>query len=272
VDKLTRILQREQKSLIQDEDALSLEVHQILSGLDADLLQALAAHDPSAYTQNAARERHLSALIAAGGVLIGAAYRDINKLTNARLIQTAIHAAEQTEQALSVYLKVRSLKVSEEYAKALASNMLVDGAIQRDWWATQAQNVRQRFTRAMREGLSYGEALPDLIRRVRGRRENQFKDAILNIPTRQAQTLARTSLQTVAQQGRLEQFRKHSDVIQYIVLSATMDDRVTPECRDRNLKKYTLDGEPVGHDIPFNNGPPYHYNCRTQLMPETKSL
>ena len=51
-----------------------------------------------------------------------------------------------------------------------------------------------------------------------------------------------------------------------------MDSRVTDECRDRNNKKYTLDGEPIGHRIPFNGGPPYHYNCRTQLIPVTKPL
>ena len=189
--------------------------------------------------------------------MVAGTYSAIHKLSKQRLALTAKFSAEQTEKLLAVHLKMRSFKVSDEYIKALASNMLVYGAVQKEWWASQANIVRQKFTRQMREGLSYGEPLSDLIRRIRGRRENQYKDALLSIPTRQAETLARTSFQTVAQQARLEKFRKHEDVIQSIMLSATMDSRVTDECRERDGKQYTLSGEPIGHRIPFNGGPPY---------------
>ena len=126
------------------------------------------------YTQIAARERHLNNLLSTSDALIKSAYNAVNKTSQKQLVLTVFASANKTEQLLAAQLKIRSFKVSEQYAKALASNMLVEGAVQKDWWATQAEILRQKFTRQMREGLSYGENLSDLIRRIRGRRENQW--------------------------------------------------------------------------------------------------
>ncbi len=46
-----------------------------------------------------------------------------------------------------------------------------------------------------------------------------------------------------------------------------LDHRTTIGCAVRAGKLYTLDFQPVGHDIPIDQPPPRHWNCRSILVP-----
>ena len=69
MNNLQTQFQLEQESITQAEDRLAGEIQQLLSQLESDLLDAVTHHDPNEYTQIVARERHTSALMAAGGAL-----------------------------------------------------------------------------------------------------------------------------------------------------------------------------------------------------------
>jgi hypothetical protein len=53
---------------------------------------------------------------------------------------------------------------------------------------------------------------------------------------------------------------------------STLDDRTSDICIAYDGAIWNLDGEPIdGTNLPFNGGPPRHWNCRSVLSPVTKS-
>lgn len=73
----------------------------------------------------------------------------------------------------------------------------------------------------------------------------------------------RTSVMAVAGEARRKTWANNVDLIQYVQHISTFDSGTTDICKARDTKKWTLDGKPVGHSIPYNGGPPHHYQCRS---------
>ncbi|MCV5706845.1 hypothetical protein OFN27_27100, partial [Escherichia coli] len=57
---------------------------------------------------------------------------------------------------------------------------------------------------------------------------------------------------------------------------STRDNRTTPQCRIRDRLKYTLNNKPVGHSVPYLQGPgKIHFCCRsteTFILKSAKEL
>ncbi len=57
---------------------------------------------------------------------------------------------------------------------------------------------------------------------------------------------------------------------------STLDNRTTPQCRIRDRLKYTLNNKPVGHSVPYLQGPgKIHFCCRsteTFILKSAKEL
>jgi hypothetical protein len=45
------------------------------------------------------------------------------------------------------------------------------------------------------------------------------------------------------------------------------DGFIVHNCQERDQLEYTLEGEPIGHNVPFLGGPPIHWNCRSATAP-----
>ncbi|NCC59039.1 MAG: hypothetical protein EOM17_15695 [Synergistales bacterium] len=180
-----------------------------------------------------------------------------------------------------------SISLTEQQLLSAASNVLIEGAPSSEWWKIQEQTFQQRFTREIRMGYLQGESVKQLTERVRGlstSRKVQYRGTdgglkttpyyaggVSSVSIRQAEALARTSVQAVAEDVRMRIIRQHEDVMKGMMWHATLDDRTTPLCRARDGKLYTLEGKPIGHTQPFLGGPPAHWNCRSTLVPVTKS-
>jgi hypothetical protein len=171
--------------------------------------------------------------------------------------------------------------------KALASNVLIEGAPSALWWEAQAGDLRQRFADAVTEGLGLGETTDDLVRRIRGtatgRRNTyeingrqytyvEFRGGIMDTSTRNARSLVRTSVQTVASTARRETFLENQDVVKGVVQVSTLDTRTTVTCIAYGGKAWSLpDYEPIDHDLPYNGGTPRHWGCRSTEAPLLRS-
>jgi hypothetical protein len=88
----------------------------------------------------------------------------------------------------------------------------------------------------------------------------------------QARTLVKQSVTAAQNQTRLESLRANADVVKGVEQISTFDNRTTEICMAYSGGTWDLDGEPIlGCSLPFNNGPPHHWNCRSVLVPITKS-
>lgn len=76
-----------------------------------------------------------------------------------------------------------------------------------------------------------------------------------------------------ANSARLNTFRKNSDVVAGVEQISTLDCHTTLICMAYSGATWDLDGNPIrGTTLPFNGGPPRHFNCRSVLVPVTKTF
>lgn len=147
--------------------------------------------------------------------------------------------------------------------KVIASNILIEGAAVKSWWDRQASNTAFKFAAAVRLGIVQSETVDQVAKRV---------NAYLDVSVRDARTLVNTSIQSAANAGRLETFKHNADVLSYVQQISTFDGHTSDICISYSGAIWSLpDMEPSqGNTLPFNGGPPRHFNCRSVLVPITR--
>jgi hypothetical protein len=186
-------------------------------------------------------------------------------------------------------IELKTVGFSPTVLRELSRNTLIEGATLKEWWGTQAQKFRNNFQREMRMGIMANETNSDLIRRIRGRSTGkrvsyytekgdlryatEFKGGIADLSTREAEALVRTSVQNVAQAARIENF-KNNELVKGWAASVTFDIRTSDLCMSRSGNAWNKDGSPMKGThttIRFPGHSPWHFNCRTQILPVLKS-
>jgi hypothetical protein len=77
----------------------------------------------------------------------------------------------------------------------------------------------------------------------------------------------------VPNQARLATFQENSDIIKAVQQISTLDNRTTDICIAYNNQMWDVETlEPIDGAPAFNGGPPRHFNCRSTLVPVTKSF
>lgn len=243
----------------------------LLNELDQKIQDQLARLDPTATLY---QRRRLDALSKAVKGDIQASYSEIKLDHRQDLVQLAEGVAEASADAVNQVAKVSLMNVGlpQEVLKALADDSLVQGAPAREWWSRQAGSLYQRFNDSVKEGMFRGETLGQIVGRVRGKKEFNFKDGVMERSRREAEALVRTSIQSVANGARMETFRDNPDVVKGNQALSVLDDRTTEVCRARSGMAWYLDGTPMeGTTIAFPGDPPWHFGCRTVWIPVTFS-
>ena len=244
----------------------------MLQRLEASLTGDLAASDPTRPARTAYQQARLEALLKQTKGTIETAYKDISKVNAGDLKELA---GIESSYAMTLVNKtvganVMSVVLSPQQLEALASNTLIDKAPSAAWWSRQGVALQNRFADQMREGMLRGETLEQLTRRVRGTKEKNYEDGVMDLSKRQAEALVRTSIQTVSNQAQLETYKANSDVVKGIQWVATLDKRTTITCRGLDGLQWDLDYNPIGHNKPFP-GPTAHWGCRSTQISILKS-
>lgn len=244
-------------NLMRLESAQRAAVVALLDDMLIDILGQLAARDLTAYTRAA-----LNSLLVNQASALREYYAQIDDMQ--RLGARGLAALESRFIADTLLIDLgRGLLPSETVLERLAGNVLIQGAPSSAWWARQGQDTAFRFAAAIRQGVAQGEANGAIIDRV---------VAATDVSKRGAAALVQSSVQTVANSARLATFKANRDVIRGVRQISTLDSKTTPVCVAYDGAAWDLDGQPIdGNDLPFNAGPPRHWNCRSVLVPITKS-
>jgi SPP1 gp7 family putative phage head morphogenesis protein len=151
---------------------------------------------------------------------------------------------------------------------------VVLGAPIRSFWEKQAGSLQQAFVSQMRQGIFAGETKDQLITRVRGTKARAYEDGLMAVSRRGAETVVRTSAQSILNDARMETFKANDDVLQGVQAIVTLDARTSDICMARSAMVWDFDGKPLNDetDIDFPGPPPWHPNCRTTLVPVVKSV
>jgi hypothetical protein len=138
-------------------------------------------------------------------------------------------------------VRFKGNKLDPASVNALVADTLIQGATLGQWWRGQARGFQQAFMREIRTAMANGESLTQAtVRVVGGTVDGVTVPGIMKTTKRKAAALVSTAINSVSNRAALESFQANSDVI--------------------------------NSELPFNGGPPRHFNCRSRLSPVTKSF
>ena len=148
--------------------------------------------------------------------------------------------------------------------QASVTSTVVEGAVVSEWWRAQQAVFTTRVVRSVREGLNQGLTTKDISQNLR---RNVFPGsrAMIN-------TLIQTSAIAVAMAARQKMFEENEDVISGKQQVSTLDGKTSEICISYSGMAWKLDNTPIDSALPFNGGPPRHWNCRSSLIPVLRSF
>lgn len=254
-------------------------VLRVLGLLEADLAVVLAVADPSAPALLRARQLILMQLLEEDlRPLVQTRYASIQETLDATVSRLVVFDAQQTAALLEAVVTidlVRQAEVEAQLPALVRATLLPSVATSQElsatastWWTRQAANLEQRIFDQLNVGIVQGETLPQLVRRLRGTRGRGYADGVMEVSRRDATRLVRTQFNSVANTAQLAVYDAHADQLAAVQHLSTLDGRTSYICIGRSGLRYTVpEHEPIGHNIPFLGGTPYHWNCRSVIIP-----
>lgn len=241
------------------------KVIKMLIGLERDIKTQMHVSDFTSPKAEIFRKQRLAKLMKQVSETSSTAYRDIKELMSNELVDLAKMESNWSANLVSGVVKadLGGTALPMKHLRNIANNELIMGARPFDWWTDQPKQLSKAFNREMQMGMLEGETIAKMTQRV--------KNIVIPARKRHAETLVRTSFQAVAQKTRYDTFKEMDDVLKGFTWLSTLDTRISAQCIARSGKRYTLDLKPIGHSVPALGGPPIHFNCRSTLVPITKS-
>jgi SPP1 gp7 family putative phage head morphogenesis protein len=253
-----------QVDLVKLEGTVRKDVLAVLTDLEGDILKRLNAINPTAPSITKFQQARLEKLLAQVQGLTGGAFAKARRITDATMVQLAALetglASGAFDVAIGTSLGIPTL--NRQTLTSLVKDGLIQGAPSREWWAKQAVNTTAAFRTEMRLGVLGGESVGQLTDRVR---------SVMDVNKRQAEALARTSVQSVANLARLQTYQENAGLVKGIQWISTLDSRTTDICKGLDGLMWDLDFKPIGHSTTFP-GPTAHWNCRSTQTPITFSF
>ena len=119
-------------------------------------------------------------------------------------------------------------------------------------------SLAQKLKEVFKQGFIRGDSPQDMAREIR----KEF-----NVARSRAETLVRTDATAVINRATIKRYQKAG--LEYYRILVVLDDRTTQICRRiaQEDKLYKLEDAQVGVNMP-----PFHYNCRSTIMPEAGEI
>lgn len=178
------------------------------------------------------------------------------------LVELADYEADFQFRTQGAIVGAEFNRVTLERVRAAALSRPFQGAHLR--WAkpdehmTEFARRRQRLVReTIAQGFTQGDTVQQIIGRVRGTRSQNFRDGVLEVNRRTAETLVRTAVNHTANSTREAFFQTNKDVFSGVLIAAVLDSRTSVICG-------ALDGNV--YDVGEGPRPPFHPNCRTTTV------
>lgn len=246
----------------------------LIKRTDADLIteinKALDKLPPESFTA-----RRLDALLESVRDLNKELYAEITGELTTELQELAdyelTHQKQLFDNTLPTQVRMASVSVEQVYAASLARPF--QGKLLKEWTKGLEVDTSIKIRDAIRIGYVENQTIPQIVQRIRGTKAKSYKDGLLDITKRNAETVVRTAIAHTASFARSRFFEVNSSVIKALKWSSTLDSRTSEICRARDGKLYNADTrKPIGHSLSYLGGAGNaHFNCRSVMVAVTKS-
>lgn len=167
-------------------------------------------------------------------------------------------------------IEVNMSAVPIQQLRALVTSRPFQGRLLRDWFGGLELSDRRNLEQAIRLGVSQGETIGDMVRRVAGTRAAGFRDGALSITRRNAEAVVRTAVNHVTNAAREELWEANGDIVRALRWTATLDGRTSAICRARDGRLTPVGDKPLPEGSrrlePPGARPPAHVNCRSVMV------
>lgn len=179
--------------------------------------------------------------------------------------------ARYTVQSL-IQVGINAVLPPDDVVERVANSSLVQGATIKQWWEKLNDTTAFDLERAIKNGVLLGQTNREIARNIVGNGTDKGPEA-LSKARRDAMAVTRTGVQTIANDARISVYDENSDIIKAVQWVSTLDSRTTDICMARSGKTWKFPGfKPIGHEIPWDGGPPSHWMCRSTTIPITKTF
>lgn len=266
---------RHQVGLRRYSTGLNRRIARLLEEADAELIEKLRARVAKFASEGKELDytgRRWQALLADMRAARSAAVGKIRDLSEAELTELGMIEAQKEldliDSALPIQLDLAT--VAAERLSAIATSKPFQGKILKDWFKELADTDAARLVQAIQLGMTQGETIDDMVRRVAGTRANQYADGILAISRRNATAIVRTAVNHVSNAAREEVWHANADIIAARIWTSTLDGRTSAVCRARDGHAAPVGDNPLPKGLkplsPLGAKPPAHFNCRSTMV------
>jgi SPP1 gp7 family putative phage head morphogenesis protein len=141
--------------------------------------------------------------------------------------------------------------------RAIVTHQPFEGRTLKHWVEKFRRDDLEKIANQIRVGLTQGESIPEITRRVVGTRSLKGRDGITAFSRRDAEAIIRTTANGIANKAAEEYFVENEEFFDDVLFVATLDGNTTPICRSLDGKRYKI-----------NEGkfPPLHVRCRSRRV------
>lgn len=234
-----------------------------LNRVDKDLVARLAEEDLSE-----ASEKRLERLLESIRALQADGWTVLRSRLTSDLNDLARAEADFTGRLVS--RAARDIGINPTFDTPSSSQVMAavkarpfQGRFLREWLSDAEEGAARRVRESIRQGFIEGRSTADMVKIIRGTAALQFRDGILEVSRRGAETMVRTAVTHTANVAAHETYAAMGDLVTAVEWVSTLDARTSLICASRD-----------GQVFPLNKGPrpPAHPNCRSTTIPRIKGL
>lgn len=228
---------------------------------DARIIARLSREDQPGRRRQEALIRDIRAVLA--GVYTDA-FGKLDIELEALAQYEAKHHAGLVRRAVTVQGadKVPFTLPSADGLRAAVYSQPMQGKFLREWYSELSTATQRAVRNTIREGYLEGRSTARIVRDLRGTRAQGYRDGVLSVGRRQAETVVRTAINHTGNRARQHFYDRNADKFKGLEWAAVLDSRTSAICRARDGKIYPVDSGPR---------PPAHPNCRSVMLPIVKS-
>lgn len=138
------------------------------------------------------------------------------------------------------------------------------------WFGGLQRSDATRLTEAISLGVTQGETIDQIVRRVAGTRSKGYTDGALAISRREATAVVRTAVNHASNVAREELWKANSDIIAGVQWVSTLEGNTCLLCGSRDGNAAAPDGGKLPKGAipldPSGARPPAHPNCRCLMI------
>ena len=156
------------------------------------------------------------------------------------------------------------------YAAAMAQPF--QGRLLSEWAENLESDRLGRIVNTVRRGYMAGDTVEVIVRSVRGHSSKNYRNGALQMSRANAASIVKTAVNHLSATARNSFTSANSDIAKGKQWLSTLDSKTSHDCIIRDRLRFTLDNKPVGHKIPYLQGPgKIHFCCRSTEMLILKS-